>query len=112
MPTELNSDFIDKLVLTIRKYTDAPSVYYMVVSKDHVICDYSIGFDNISEQKYVDEHSQFVLFSITKTFTSTAILQLQERGRLNIDEMASKYLPNYLFLKDITIYRQLGNKIC
>jgi CubicO group peptidase (beta-lactamase class C family) len=108
----LYSKLNDRLTIKIRKYTEAPSVYYMVISSESVICDYSIGFDDILKHKYVDQYSQFSLFSITKTFTATAILQLQENGKLDIDDMASKYLPNYSFLKDITIYRQLGNKIC
>jgi D-alanyl-D-alanine carboxypeptidase len=31
--------------------------------------------------------------SISKTFASTTILKLQEEGKLNIDDLASKYLP-------------------
>lgn len=32
--------------------------------------------------------------SISKTFTSTTILKLQEEGKININDLASKYLPD------------------
>lgn len=37
----------------------------------------------------------FRLASITKTFTATAIMQLQEHGLLNINDPIGKYVPNF-----------------
>jgi D-alanyl-D-alanine carboxypeptidase len=38
--------------------------------------------------------------SISKTFTSAVILKLQEEGKLNVDDLASKYLPEE-YIKNI-----------
>ncbi len=39
--------------------------------------------------------TKFNLGSITKIFTALAVLQLAERGKLSLDDAATKYLPDY-----------------
>lgn len=41
-----------------------------------------------------DPTTKFRIGSITKQFTATAILQLQEAGKLSVDDLASKYYPD------------------
>jgi len=40
------------------------------------------------------EDTRFRIASITKIFTSVLILQLQEEGRLNLDDLVGRHLPN------------------
>lgn len=92
------------------KHVDAPAVYYAMVHQDSVAFTYSHGHQSIQGLNPIDEHSQFALFSITKTFTAIAILQLQEKGELNIDDLAAEYLPHYPFLQNITIRHLLSHQ--
>ncbi|MEP0365742.1 MAG: serine hydrolase domain-containing protein [Cyclobacteriaceae bacterium] len=85
---------------------DAPAVYYGAVSQDSVLCTYKKGNLSITNNQAIDKHSQFALFSITKTFTAISIMQLVENGRISLDDPAIKHLPQYEFLGEITI-RQL-----
>ena len=41
----------------------------------------------------VDERTAFRIGSITKTFTSVALLQLRDAGKLSLDDPLTKYLP-------------------
>lgn len=58
-----------------------------------------------------DDHTNFRIASITKTFTVLALFQLQESGKLNLDDSVLKYIPtlnsssshNSLPWKDITL---------
>lgn len=38
--------------------------------------------------------TEIMLFSLTKTLTSIALLQLMARGLVNLDDPVSKYCPN------------------
>ncbi|WP_175620497.1 serine hydrolase [Chryseobacterium schmidteae] len=66
------------------------------------------GFSNIEKREKITNQSQFPIASITKTFTATAILQLQQRGKLNIKEPVQKYLPDFPY-PNITIKQLLSN---
>jgi CubicO group peptidase (beta-lactamase class C family) len=47
--------------------------------------------------------------SITKQFTAAAILQLQERGKLHVNDPINKYLPGYPRGDQITIHHLLSH---
>ncbi|MGC1524567.1 MAG: serine hydrolase domain-containing protein [Phormidesmis sp.] len=51
--------------------------------------------------------TKFRIGSITKQFTATAILQLQERGSLNVHSPVSTYLPDYPQGDQITVHHLL-----
>jgi D-alanyl-D-alanine carboxypeptidase len=49
----------------------------------------------------------FEIGSITKSFTSVAILQLEAAGKLTVEDKLGKWLPQYPEWKDVTIHRML-----
>jgi len=51
--------------------------------------------------------TKFRLGSITKQFTALAIMQLQEKGILNVNDPISNYIPNYPRGEEITIHNLL-----
>lgn len=81
----------------------------VVISKsDKPIFSTHYGFSNIAKKEKLNDQSQFPIASITKTFTSTAILQLQQKGKLNINEPVQKYLEDFPY-PNITIRQLLNN---
>jgi CubicO group peptidase (beta-lactamase class C family) len=59
----------------------------VILSKGYGMANYELDVPNTPQTK-------FRLGSITKQFTSMAIMQLQERGLLNIEDPITKYLPD------------------
>lgn len=63
----------------------------------------------VSYKDNVNSHTTFDLASITKTFTSMAILKLMEDGKLNVNDAVSKYLPEFP-VPEITIKMLLSHR--
>lgn len=74
----------------------------LVAENGKVIYKKSFGFSDEKNKLLNKEYSKFQLASVTKIFTSTAILQLKDKGKLKLDDSFSKYFPEFPF-PDITI---------
>src|SRR5579872_2190494 len=61
------------------------------------------GLRNIAKNEPVDIDTRFNIGSVTKQFTAAAILQLQEQGKLAIDDKLSKYEPAFPHANEITL---------
>ncbi|MCG6147912.1 beta-lactamase family protein [Leptospira levettii] len=69
------------------------SLTYMVMMGDGEVYQSQIG---VSSEAKIE---RFKIGSITKLFTGIAILQLQESGKLKLDDPASKFLPELNLVK-------------
>ena len=68
------------------------------------------GLRDVAKNLPVDADTRFEIGSVTKQFTAAAILQLQEQGKLSIDDPLAKYLPSFPHASEVTL-RQLLNQI-
>lgn len=68
----------------------------------------SFGYSNFETKTLHTENSIFSLASISKVFTSLAILQLKEKGKLKLDDLVLKYLKDFPY-HDITIRNLLSH---
>jgi CubicO group peptidase (beta-lactamase class C family) len=66
----------------------------LVVEGDQVLLDKGYGMADIEWSVPNVPEAKFRLGSITKQFTATLVLQLQQEGKLKIDDPVSKYLPD------------------
>ncbi len=53
------------------------------------------GFSDLENKIPMKEISSFRLASVTKPMTATAILQLSEKGKINLDDEVQKYVPYF-----------------
>jgi len=83
-----------------------PGAGVAIVRDRRVIFEKGYGFRNVAARLPVDVNTRFEIGSVTKQFTAAAILQLEESGKLSLDERLGKYIPQYAAARDITI-RQL-----
>lgn len=74
------------------------------VAKDGTILyTQGYGYANLNTCQPVQPAMDFQIGSITKQFTAAAVLQLQNDGKLNIDNSVITYLPSYAFDPRITL---------
>ncbi|HEX4644916.1 MAG TPA: serine hydrolase domain-containing protein [Verrucomicrobiae bacterium] len=71
----------------------------VVVNKDKVLHLESTGFADVGAKKPMAPETLFWIASMTKPITGTAILMLQDEGKLNVADPVAKYLPEFARLK-------------
>ena len=59
----------------------------------------SVGLADIDSEKEMQTYKMFSIASMTKPVTATAVMILQDEGKLHIDDKISKYLPEYKNVK-------------
>ncbi|MGH0675910.1 serine hydrolase domain-containing protein [Bacillus luti] len=79
----------------------------LVTDKERVILNKGYGYADIQYKIQNTPQTKYRIGSITKTVVATSILQLQEQGKLNIQDNVNKYIPSFPADKNITLYHLL-----
>lgn len=69
-----------------------PGLQIVVIKNRKVILSRAFGIANVQHDVPVTENSLFSINSATKSFTGVAIMQLAERGKLDVAAPVSRYL--------------------
>lgn len=84
-----------------------------ITRNDSVIYTGAFGYRNIETKEPMTPRNVFHWASVSKTFVATAIMQLWEQKKINLDEKLTTYLPYFKqqdpFYKDITIRQMLNH---
>jgi D-alanyl-D-alanine carboxypeptidase len=71
---------------------DSPGIQYVVADKTGVLYEHSAGLADVESRSLMSLNHTMAAFSMTKTLTAIAVLQLAEQGKLAIDAPVSKYI--------------------
>jgi CubicO group peptidase (beta-lactamase class C family) len=66
-----------------------------VAHRGHVVYREAAGFQNLESRTPMTERSLFRIYSMTKAVTAVAAMILQEEGKFDLRDPASKYLPEF-----------------
>ncbi|MFM7223159.1 MAG: serine hydrolase domain-containing protein [Bacteroidota bacterium] len=80
----------DATVQQIMNETRAVGLSAVVVKNGKVVFNRAYGFKDLENRIPLAPHHMFRIASISKSFSATAIMQLVESGKLNLDEDVSK----------------------
>jgi CubicO group peptidase (beta-lactamase class C family) len=97
---------IDRL-LAERYATEAPGAAVLVAHKGSIILRKGYGLANLEHGIAASPQTVFRLASVSKIFTAAAVLSLAEKGRLGLDDPASKYIQDYPWEKGVPALRDL-----
>ncbi len=86
--------------------TNVPGLQYVVVDAQQILYRYAGGWADIQNQREMTGDTTLMAYSMTKTFTAVAILQLVERGRIGLEDKLDDYFPENPYHQHITV-RQL-----
>lgn len=81
----------------------SPGVQYLHFTADSILFRYRDGMADVARERPVERSTTYNGFSVTKTVTAVAVLQLVEAGALELDAPAAKYLANFPYPPEITV---------
>jgi len=73
----------------------------LVARKGQIIFTGSFGWADIANNKSMQTETAFRIYSMTKPITSIAVLILEERNLLDLDDPVSQYIPAF---KNLNVY--------
>jgi D-alanyl-D-alanine carboxypeptidase len=93
--TELSSnlDLFSAWVESQMAYKGLPGMSVGLVYDQELIWTKGFGYADVEKKIAATPETIYRIASITKLFTSTAILQLRDAGKLQLDDPVSKHLP-------------------
>lgn len=96
-----NEKFIDKEISQIMEDLDVVGLGVAVVQNGQIIYSNEWGYKNLEKKTLLKKNDIFRIASISKSFTATAIMQLVEKGKIDLNEDISNLVgfevrnPNY-----------------
>ncbi|MBR1543917.1 MAG: beta-lactamase family protein [Muribaculaceae bacterium] len=94
----LNTSKLQTLLDSVmeRNYTESePGAVLLIALDGNVVYSGARGVADMETNQLIDKNTNFNIASISKQFTAVAILQLQEKGLLSIDDNVARYFPEF-----------------
>ncbi len=80
-----------------------PGLQYVAVSADTVLMDYAGGWAAIAGRRPMRPATTQMAYSMSKTVTAAAVLQLVEAGRVDLDAPADHYVDGLPYGRAVTV---------
>lgn len=97
---------VDRIANDVLAKTGAPSASVAVVRDGRIVYANAYGLANVETKMPARPSMRYSIGSISKQFTASAILMLQEQGRLSLDDKLVRWFPELTRANEVTI-RQL-----
>jgi CubicO group peptidase (beta-lactamase class C family) len=100
------SEITKKISDFIRPYVESKNFggSILVVKEQEILFEDHFGMADYELEVPVDSETKFNIASVSKSFTAASILLLQEKGRLEVRDPVSRFLPDYPNGDVITIH--------
>jgi D-alanyl-D-alanine carboxypeptidase len=100
---------IDKAATDALAKTGVPSASVAIVKDAQIAYLHAYGNARLDPATPATPEMRYSIGSISKQFTATAILLLQEQGKLALDDKVSKFLPDLTRANEVTIRQLLSH---
>ncbi len=108
---ELDTNKLDRLFDSLEERNEAMGS--ITISKnDKILYSRAIGYRYFTDEEKImaDTETKYRIWSITKTYTATMILQLVEEGKLTLETKLKRFFPEIQNSGIITIEDMLGHR--
>jgi CubicO group peptidase (beta-lactamase class C family) len=100
---------IDRIAAGVMQQHGVPSASLAVVKGSKLVYTHAYGNAHINPDKPATPDMRYSVGSISKQFTATAILILQEQGKLSLDDAVGKFVPGLTRGNEVTIRQILSH---
>jgi len=100
---------IDETVAEWLAETGAPSVSIAIVSGNDIAYAKAYGYAHLNPRVPATTQTRYEIGSISKQFTAAAVLLLQERGKLSLDDKVAMFFPALASADQVSIRQLLGH---
>jgi D-alanyl-D-alanine carboxypeptidase len=100
---------VDETVNAILARTGLPSVSIALVRNSGIVYVHAYGLAQLTPQRAATPAMRYAVGSISKEFTATALLLLQESGKVSIDDRAGKWIPGMGAAANVSISSLLSH---
>jgi CubicO group peptidase (beta-lactamase class C family) len=84
---------IDRLFTEFTTQQHVPGAAWGIIVDGELAHAGATGFRDVASKAPVDADTVFRIASMTKSFTAMSILKLRDEGKLSLDDLAEKYVP-------------------
>src|SRR5690349_4491758 len=74
-------------------FRKTPGLQYVAVNAGGIIASLAVGVSDLRSGTPMDAATAMMAYSMSKTVTAAAVLQLSERQQVALDEPVTQYLP-------------------
>jgi len=91
-------DKLELAVNNVKKYVDEgklAGINVMVVKNGEDVVSESFGYSDLNNKTPMTSKTLFRAYSMTKPVTSVALMMLYDKGKFQLDDEVSKYIPEF-----------------
>jgi CubicO group peptidase (beta-lactamase class C family) len=86
------ADLIEIWIDAQHDYDQIPGISMGIVYKDELVFEHAFGVSDLEKQSPMTTETIYSICSISKLFTSIALMQLRDKGLLRLDDPVGKHL--------------------
>lgn len=94
---------------TVVQSSNTPGLQYLVVNAAGPVFDYAGGFADLADRRPMTPETTLMAYSMSKTITAAAVLELAGAGKLELDEPIAKYVDGQPYGREITVRQVLSH---
>lgn len=104
-PEQKANQFFEEMI----RDSVTPGLQYIILNTDSTIFEFNGGVSDLEKKVNMSASTTLNAFSVTKTFTALAILQLEGERKLSVDDPAREYLEFMPYKPDFSIHQLLNH---
>ncbi len=105
MAEKATKSYLDNMI----QESKVPGVQYLVVAPDRDLFEYSGGWADLANKRPMSLSTTMMAYSMSKTITAAAVLQLVEAKKLDLDESIDRYLEAQPYGAGVSIRELLSH---